>query len=641
MNIQPLQLARISNLLSSSITQTQLTATQQQLLDVQNQLSSGKRISQPSQDPGAASVAIQLQKTLDTRQAYMGNLSQAQSQLGQVDTTLSAVTQLVQQAQSVASANVGSTVTAAQRQAASAIVDSIYSQAVSLANTQFEGAYLFGGDKANAPPFVSTAGGVQFVGSTTVLQNTYDARTNLPFMVSGADVFGALSSRVQGTADITPNLTAQTRLTDLRGATAMGVHLGTVLLGNGTTTKLVDLSHADNAGDVVSAINAAGLGNIAAAITGQGLTLSTTGTDNITVQDVGGGTTAADLGILRATGAGAGTSLAGANVKPNLTVLTPLSALDAGAGIDLTHGLKITNGASSATVAFSGATTVGDLLNTINGSGVAVKAQINPAGTGIDILNPTQGTPLTVSENGGTTAADLGVQSYGPASPLTELNSGNGVHLATGGPDFTVTRSDGTSFPVTLAGSVTVQDVINKINTASGGVGVTAGFSNSTNGITLTDTAGGAGTLTIAPGNFSTAAADLGLTASPASGGTITGADVNPVTASGIFANLGKLRTALNTNDQAGITAAAQGLQADYDRVVRVRGQAGARVQEMQSRQSQLQDQNLATQTLLSQMTDTDFAATIAKFQTLQTSLQATLVTSAKVLQESLLNFLG
>ncbi|MDB5333738.1 MAG: hypothetical protein JWP03_4889 [Phycisphaerales bacterium] len=641
MNIQPLQLARVSNLLSSSITQTQLTATEQQLLDVENQLSTGKRISQASQDPGAASIAIQLQKTLDTRQAYMGNLTQAQSQLGQVDTTLNNLTQLVQQAQSIASANVGSTVTASQRQGASAVVDSLYSQAVSLANTQFEGAYLFAGDKATAPPFVATAGGVQFVGSTNVLQNTYDAHTNLPFMVSGADVFGALSSRVQGTTDLTPNLTAQTRLADLRGANATGVHLGSILLGNGTTTKLVDLSHADNVGDVANAINAAGLGNISASITGQGLTLSTTGGDNITVQDVGGATTAADLGIARATGAGAGTALVGANVKPNLTVLTPVSALNAGVGIDLTHGLKITNGSNSATVTFAASATVGDLLNTINGSGVAVQAQINSAGTGIDILNPTQGTQLTVSENGGTTAADLGVRSFGPASPLSELNNGNGVHLATGGPDFNITRSDGTTFSVTLAGSVTVQDVINKINTASGGVGLTAAFSNTTNGITLTDTAGGAGTLTIAQGNYSTAATDLGLTSAPAAGGTITGADVNPVTASGVFANLDKLRKALNNNDQAGITAAAQGLQGDYDRVVRVRGQAGARVQEMQSRQGQLQDQNLATQTLLSQMTDTDFAATVAKFQTLQTSLQATLATSAKVLQESLLNFLG
>ena len=72
-------------------------------------------------------------------------------------------------------------------------------------------------------------------------------------------------------------------------------------------------------------------------------------------------------------------------------------------------------------------TTVEDLLNAINASGTAVRAQINASGTGIDILNPTQGPQMTIAENGGTTASDLGVRSLGPATQLSELNDGKGV----------------------------------------------------------------------------------------------------------------------------------------------------------------------------------------------------------------------
>jgi flagellin-like hook-associated protein FlgL len=43
----------------------------------------------------------------------------------------------------------------------------------------------------------------------------------------------------------------------------------------------------------------------------------------------------------------------------------------------------------------------------------------------------------------------------------------------------------------------------------------------------------------------------------------------------------------------------------------------------------------------MSQLSDTDFTAAITKFQTLQTSLQATLETAAKTLNLSLLDFLG
>src|SRR5205823_4593302 len=126
----------------------------------------------------------------------------------------------------------------------------------------------------------------------------------------------------------------------------------------------------------------------------------------------------------------------------------------------------------------------------------------------------------------------------------------------------------------------------------------------------------------------------------PASAGTIVGSDVDPVNATGIFANIAKLRDALTANDQAGMTAAAEGLSGDSDRVTRIRGQTGARVQELESRQQRLDDQNLATQSLLSSVEDTDFTSTIARFQTLQTALQASLQTGSKVLNLSLLDFL-
>ena len=71
MAIVPVQLARVSNLLRSSVSQGQITRTQRNLLDVQNQLSTGKRIIAPSDDPGDAAVTQQLQKLLEQR-AFQG-----------------------------------------------------------------------------------------------------------------------------------------------------------------------------------------------------------------------------------------------------------------------------------------------------------------------------------------------------------------------------------------------------------------------------------------------------------------------------------------------------------------------------------------------------------------------------------------
>jgi len=246
---------------------------------------------------------------------------------------------------------------------------------------------------------------------------------------------------------------------------------------------------------------------------------------------------------------------------------------------------------------------------------------------------------MTISENGGATAAELGVRSMTTATPLAELNGGKGVRTAAGA-DFQVTRRDGSTFSVEIDNLQSVQDVIDAINTADAGGGVMASFATTGNGIVLTDSTGGVGPLSLTPLNASSAAADLGLL-NPASGNTITGSDVNLVNSTGILGTLAKLRDALDKGDQQGITDAAQSLQGDFDRVVSLRGQTGARVREMEARQNQLDGENIATKALLSTVQDTDFTEAVSRFQTLQTALQAGYQMTAKVLHLSLLDFLG
>jgi len=642
MAILPLQLARVSSLLKTSVATGTIARTQQSLLGVQNQLSTGKRLSAPSDDPGAAAVAQQLRKTLEKREAYAANLRHAAGHLGAVDTTLADLSDLLRETQTIASANVGSDITSQEREGAAAVVGSLYSQLLSLANRQHEGTYLFGGDKAADRPFVEGAGGVKFVGSDTVLQNAYDDSTVLPFMVDGSRVFGALSSEVRGAADLTPAVTPATRLADLRGALGAGVGRGSIRVDDGAgTAKVIDLTAADSVQDVVTAINGAGVGAVMAAVSlaGDGITLSAGAGDDITVTDTAGGTTALDLGILTPGGAGAGTPIVGAPLAPRVTMLTNLADLRNGAGVD-PAGLVLTNGAASRTVTLAGLTTVQDLVNAVASSGTGAALRVNAAGTGLDLLNPVQGPGMTVGENGGTTAADLGVRSLAGATPLAGLNGGKGVRTVATGADLRVTRTDGTTFDVELSGALTVGDAIAAINAADGGAGVTAGLATTGNGIVLTDATGGAGALSVANQNAAHAVEDLGLTAAPA-GATLAGTDVNPVTAGGAFANLARLRDALRADDSDEITAAAEGLRADLDRAIAVRGEAGARAKELEARKDRLDDQNVATKAMLSGLEDTDFTDAIMRFETLQQSLQATYQTTAKLLDQSLLDFIG
>ena len=632
----PSQYARISNLLQTQTTTQTINETQQQLLTLQNELSTGKQINQPSDNPSAAAAILQLQQLMAARTGWSSNVTAASSQLGEVDTTVNSLTQLLQQAQTIASQDASSTTPASQRTADAAVVYTLYTQAMALANTQFNGSYLFGGDEGGSAPYVQATGGVQYTASGQTLSNQFDDNTQINFQVSGDSVFGGFSSGVQGSTALTPAITPTTRISDLQGANGDGITLGSIQIGNGTTTATVDLSGADTIQNVIDDINNAALPGITASLSNEGIVLTAAGGASASVNEVGGGTTASDLGILTPTAGAPNAPIDGTRVQPLVTQFTQLSSLNGGAGIDPT-GFTITNGQQTQTITLAGMNTVGDLLNAINGADLGVKAQINSAGTGINVQNTVQGTSMTISEDGGTTAAELGIRSFSPATSLSELNNGNGVDNVTGD-DMSITTADGTVTDVDINGAATVQDVLNQINTASAGK-ITASFSTTGNGIVLTDNTTGPGTLTVTPLNGSTAAADLGLS-SPAVGNTITGTDVNQISTSGVFTDLMNLSNALKNNDTNGITTAAQGLAADSSQATLVRATAGAKSQELQGQATQITAENTATQTMLSQLQDVDYTTAITQYQTLQTSLQAALETAAQSPAMSLTDYL-
>jgi flagellar hook-associated protein 3 len=637
MSVLPLSIARVSNLLQTSVATQNIDGTQAQLLQVEQELSTGKAVNQVSDNPSAAVVIQQLQKTLNYSSQYSSNITQATSNLNETESQLGNITTLLTQAQSIASANVASTTSAAARASAATVINSIYNQVVTLANQQYNGTYLFGGQNAQNAPYNTSAGGIQFVGTTGTLTNTVQSGSNLSFQVSGDEVFGGLSPAISAGTNLTPELQATDRLSDLAGATATGVTLGSIQISNGTTTTTVNLKGADTIGDVVNDINAAGIAGVTASVGQYGLALDTSGTTNLSVSEVGGGTTAADLGILQPTPIGVGASLQGTSVATKVTDFTPLSALLGGTGIDPT-GFNISNGVTTKTISLQGLTTVQDLVNAVNTAGVGATAEINSAGTGIDLYNSTQGTPLTVSEIGGNTATELGFRTFSPTTPLASLNNGNGVSTPAGN-QFSITTADGTVNNISLTNAATVQDVLDQINSQTGGT-VTASFATTGNGIVLTDNTTGTGTLTVTPINDAGTAADLGLTTA-AVGNTITGTDVNPVNVPGIFADLKSLSDALNNDSTAGITAAAQGLTNDAQTVTDVSGSVGAQLQDLSSRSADLTGQTTANETLLSTFQDVDYTTATTTYQTLQTNLQASLLVTANTLQISLLNYIS
>lgn len=332
--------------------------------------------------------------------------------------------------------------------------------------------------------------------------------------------------------------TAVSALNDGRGVrTATGTGDFTVTVSDGTAIT-VNLGSVQTVGDVLNAINTAGHGKLKATIApgAKGISLQdlSGGTGSFSVTALTGSNAAKDLGILKT---GAGGVINGSPLIAGIDSVL-VNSLKGGSGIALGQISITDRNNNTATVDLSGAGSVQDILDKINGAGgVQVTASLNASGNGVQIQDRTGGSGnLVISDlNGGSTAAALGIAgTFDTTKPvvdggdlhlqfvsentlLSNYNGGKGVTPGT----FTVTNAAGRVATIDLTqGSFTkVGDVVAAINAKN--MGVTASINANGNGILLTDTSGGAGHLKVQDGTGTTAT-DLNI-AGTATANTIDG----------------------------------------------------------------------------------------------------------------------
>ncbi len=645
MAISPVNISRISHNLRADLVIGSVQRNQRDVFIEQTRIATGRDWVTPSENPVAAARSLELTRALQQQGQFMVNLRHGDNTLAASDDALSELNSLLIQAQNIASENVSNLTSAAEREAVAEVIVGIRTQLQTVGNRQFNGRYLFAGRDTLTRPFVDALGGIAYVGDighlfTRVAEGQSD-RINVP----GNELFAALSTRIASATDLSPALTPDTRLDDLNGAAGSGIRRGILVFHEvgGAGTFRVDISSADTIGDVAALIEqgaAAAGSSLRASVSDTGLTI-TPGGAPVAVTDGGTGVVAADLGIF--TPAPTSQVIHGADLGARLTRLTPVSALAGGAGIDLTSGLVLSNGANTVTLDLSSAQTMQDILNALQNAGVNILARINDAGTGIDVFNQVSGTPLSISENGGTTATDLGIRTFSADTALVDLNAGRGVFVADGVDDLRITTADGSTVDVNLDGAATIGDVIDAINAAATAstVNLTASLADTGNGIRLVDGTGGSGVFAVTSLNLSQAATDLGL-AQPASaaGGEIIGQDRNPVQPTGVLGALLDLETALRRDDTQGIALAGERLDPFIKDVTRVHGVIGARAQAMRTKLAHMEDAASSTQIFLSELQDLDYAEAITRMQSSVTQLQANLQTSGILLNLSLLDFL-
>ena len=189
------------------------------------QLSTGKRVNVPSDDPLAAAQIIGNHDQSRRADQYLQNIDTLTNQLQTADTAMGSMVVALNQAIVLGVQGSTGTVSDANRQQIVQNLQGIQAQLVLLANTSVGGNYLFGGTETTAAPFTNNPSGVTYNGNdgtnTVQIADGLELQTNLPgsqlFQNGGADVFGSLQQLISAlqTGDVAA---AKTATSQVRGA---------------------------------------------------------------------------------------------------------------------------------------------------------------------------------------------------------------------------------------------------------------------------------------------------------------------------------------------------------------------------------------------------------------------------------------
>lgn len=314
-------------------------------------------------------------------------------------------------------------------------------------------------------------------------------------------------------------------LDDLRGG--VGISRGKIRITDRSgLAKEIDLRFSSTIDDTLKSINNAGL-RVSAKADGDRIVLTDLSgqtISNLIVEEVGGGRTAADLG------------LSGINVNANsatgddlsfLASSSRISTLRDGRGIAFGFGTDLSITLRDGTTlnidvnSDKAPSNVGQLMAKVNAANAnKLELRIRSNGDGLELVDKTTGSGAFVAT--GKLADQLGftgvagnsgsiggsrIQSTLQGPLLSSLKGGQG--LGTPG-IITITNRQGTVKSVDMSGAQGLREVIDRINNSNSGV--TASYNRSRTGIVVQDVTGGTSSnLIVADGDSNGTATKLGI----------------------------------------------------------------------------------------------------------------------------------
>ncbi len=180
-----------------SITYKAIVNMQRSLRQVEgktDEISTGRKISLPSDDPSQATRALGYQQKIARSQQYSRNMDTVVDRLNQTESALGEINASVVQIKEISLALKDPSITEEELNNAFEKLSQLKEQLVKLGNTKIGDQYIFGGSKTTARPFENTDSGIFYRGNTSEIFVEMGDDISIATNIPGTTIFSMSST---------------------------------------------------------------------------------------------------------------------------------------------------------------------------------------------------------------------------------------------------------------------------------------------------------------------------------------------------------------------------------------------------------------------------------------------------------------
>lgn len=151
----------------------------------QNQLSSGKEIHRPSDDPFGSTRVMSLRNSLAQNKQYLKNIEDSMGWIDMTDTALGNMGDILTRIKELSIQGFSGTMAENDRHAVEVEVKQLIDQLAQIGNTKYDGKYIFAGSATTQRPFSVNGDMLSYNGTDRVLEREISERVSLVINMPG------------------------------------------------------------------------------------------------------------------------------------------------------------------------------------------------------------------------------------------------------------------------------------------------------------------------------------------------------------------------------------------------------------------------------------------------------------------------